>query len=219
MGIYYNEDDSTYTVTIRDDVITATFTASGEVAADWVDDILYVHRWRLDRLIVGLDLKWYPREFCATKGENSVALLQLCVGRCSLLFQLFSCDFIPDKLRNFLEDDRFLFVGVGVKKDAEKLQLGYGIKVRKPVDLRELAAVQMERPEMSNWRLKNVVYEVMGVQIEKPKKVKLSNWVKRLLSHKQIMYAAIDVFVSFEVAGGFMPGNSEGLCKERCSCC
>ncbi|KAJ3684944.1 hypothetical protein LUZ61_014108 [Rhynchospora tenuis] len=207
MGIYYNEDDSTYTVTIGDDVITATFTASGEVAADWVDDILYVHRWRLDRLIVGLDLKWCPREFRAIYGGNSVPLLQLCVGRRSLLFQLLSCDCIPDKLRNFLRDDRFRFVGVGIKKDAEKLELGYCIKIGKSVDLRELAAEQLERPEMSNWRLKNVVYEVMGVDIEKPKKVKVSSWVKRQLSHKQIMYAAIDVFVSFEVGRRFYAGE------------
>ncbi|KAJ4771357.1 hypothetical protein LUZ62_055614 [Rhynchospora pubera] len=207
MGIYYNEDNSTYTVTIGDDVITATFTASGEVASDWVDDILYVHKRRLNRLIIGLDLKWWPREIQAINEENSVPLLQLCVGRRSLLFQLFSCDFIPDNLRIFLEDGRFRFVGVGIKKDAEKLELGYGIKIGKSVDLRELAAEQMERPEMRDWMLKKVVKKIMGVNIEKPKKVKHSSWVKRQLSRKQIEYAAIDVFVSFEVGRRFYVGE------------
>lgn len=67
------------------------------------------------------------------------------------------------------------------------------------MDLRHLAAEHMVRPEMRRWGLKNLAREVMGVQMDKPKSVTLSNWGKRVLSNKQIEYAAVDAFVSFEI--------------------
>jgi ribonuclease D len=53
--------------------------------------------------------------------------------------------------------------------------------------------------EMSQWGLKDLVREVWGVHMEKPRRVTLSNWAKRVLSEEQIKYAAVDAFASFEV--------------------
>ncbi|KAJ4771354.1 hypothetical protein LUZ62_055611 [Rhynchospora pubera] len=199
MGIYYNRNDSTYTITAIDNIIETTVTKSGKVAANWVDEILLAHDSRLRYQIVGLDLEWCPNTLYGTRGENPVALIQLCVGRRCLIFQLLFCDFIPDKLRNFLKDARFRFAGVGIKEDADKLVRGYGLEIENLVDLRDLAVEQLEKRAMRQWGLKNLVKEVMGVQMEKPRTVALSHWGNCKLSTEQIEYATVDAFASFEV--------------------
>lgn len=126
MGIFYDDTNSTYIVRAVNDEIRATVTNSGDVVSDWIGDIHRIHHRRLDRLIVGLDVEyWRPINLDGTYGRKAVALLQLCVGRRCLIFQLHYSDFIPDKLLDFLKDDRFKFVGVGINGDAENLKQRY----------------------------------------------------------------------------------------------
>jgi hypothetical protein len=122
MGISYNNTDSTYMVYAVDEAIKTTVTDSADVVCDWIYDIKRIHRCRLNHLIVGFDIEWCPHGFHGTYGVNPVALLQLCVGRRCLVFQLIHCDFIPDELQSFLLDNRFRFVGVGISNDIEKLE-------------------------------------------------------------------------------------------------
>ena len=121
MGISYNAYDSTFNITAAGGIILATVTDSGAVVADWIDEILRIHWCRLNHLIVGLDIEWCPHGFHGTTGENPAAVLQLCVGRRCLVFQILHSDFIPDQLRDFLKDVRMDFVGVGIEGDAQKL--------------------------------------------------------------------------------------------------
>ena len=44
-----------------------------------------------------------------------------------------------------------------------------------------------------------LVWEVMGVQMEKPYHVRRSPWDSRQLSYDQLKYACADAFASFEV--------------------
>jgi hypothetical protein len=122
MVISYDNTDSTYTVYAIDEVIKTTVTNSGDVVCNWIYDIKRIHHRRLNHLIVGFDIEWCPHRFHGTYGENPVALLQLCVGRRCLVFQLIHCDYIPDELQSFLLDSRFRFVGVGISNDLEKLE-------------------------------------------------------------------------------------------------
>ncbi|XP_078151811.1 uncharacterized protein LOC144547079 [Carex rostrata] len=169
MGICYNEDKSTYTITAVNNIIEAIVTNKGHVAAKWVDDILLINHGHLSDLIVGFDLEWCPNTLYGTRGENPVALLQLCVGHRCLIFQLLYCDFIPDKLCDFLKDYRHRFVGVGIKEDAEKLERGYELEVAHAYDLRDFAVMEMDRNEMRHWGLQSLVREIMGVHMEKPR--------------------------------------------------
>ncbi|KAJ4806739.1 Werner syndrome-like exonuclease [Rhynchospora pubera] len=209
MGIFYDHTDSTYVIDYDaiDEVVKTTVTASGEVAADWIDEILRIHRRRLNHLIVGLDIEWCPHGWHGTTGENSAALLQLCVGRRCLVFQLIHCDYIPDELSDFLLDDRFRFVGVGIHADLQKLDDDYDLEVENAVDLRYLAAEKTGRPVMRQWGLQNLVREFMGAHIVKPRNVRLSDWSRRALTQEQIEYAAFDAFTSFEIGRRLVVGE------------
>ena len=91
-----------------------------------------------------------------------VALLQLCVGRRCLVFQILHADYIPGSLFDFLADERFTFVGVGIGDDAAKLRAGYGLEVGCAEDLRGLAADTLENPALRSAGLAALVWEVMG---------------------------------------------------------
>lgn len=86
----------------------------------WITTTLTKNETRLHRLIVGLDVEWTPN---FVKGcHHSVALFQLCVGRRCLVYQIHLSEGIPTKLRRFLENRDYTFVGAGIKQDADKLE-------------------------------------------------------------------------------------------------
>lgn len=70
----------------------------------------------------------------------------------------------------------------------------YGLRVGNVVDLRELTG-----KEMKNAGLKTLAKEVLGKEVEKPKKVSMSRWDNACLTLAQVQYACLDAFLSFEI--------------------
>ncbi|GMY19757.1 3'-5' exonuclease-like [Fagus crenata] len=191
-----NEDThDLFDVTLDSNQIQTLVTHTPHLVESWLDDIYRIHRRRLHRLIVGLDVEWRPnnRHF-----ENPAATLQLCVGRRCLVFQLIYASYFPDSLIDFLGDERFTFVGVGIASDVEKLLEDYGLKVANVVDLRSLA-VEMGNRDLRNAGLKGLARAVLGMEIHKPRSVTLSRWDREWLTYEQVQYACIDAFLSFEI--------------------
>lgn len=198
--------DSLFTVSFNSThSIVTTVTASSSAAAAWISGILAFHSRRLDSLIVGLDVEWRP-SFSASH-QNPVAVLQLCVGRRCLVFQLLHADAIPPLLLSFLADPRFRFVGVGVGEDVEKLIEDYEISVKNAVDLRALAAERTGRRELKQAGIVRLAMEVIGVEVKKPKRVTMSRWDQEFLMLDQIGYACVDAFLSFEIGRRLFAGE------------
>ncbi|WOL15975.1 hypothetical protein Cni_G24757 [Canna indica] len=190
-------DPSFYSVVINetDDVLT-TVTASGAKVDWWLNVVLNTHSDRLHELVVGLDCEWFP---CVGPNRNPTAVLQICVGRRCLIFQLLYADYTPPSLIHFLQDARFTFYGAGINGDAQRLQEDKGLVLSNTVDLRDFAAERMGRPELRNVGLARLAEVVMHIRMDKPRWVTLSNWDQRYLSHPQISYACADAFISFEI--------------------
>lgn len=197
--------DSTFVVTFDDECVLATVTSSGDEVAAWLATIQRIHRRRLRRLVVGLDAEWLPQR--QRGGRNPVAVLQLCVGRRCLLFQICHADYLPNALFDFLADDRFTFVGVGVSADAENLLDDYDLLVRRPVELGPMAVEETGRTELRRAGLVTLARAVMGTELQKPKWVTLSRWDCEWLSLEQVKYACIDAFVSFEIGRRLIAGE------------
>ncbi|KAL7138297.1 hypothetical protein ABFS83_10G153100 [Erythranthe nasuta] len=187
---------TTFSVVFHADVVHTTVTHDPATVSKWIEYItsLYGHL----PLIVGLDIEWLPN---TTRGQqNPAATLQLCVGRCCLVYQLIHSPYLPIQLTRFLSFSRHTFVGVEVKSDLEKLDRDYKIGYNaRAVDLRGVAAEVYRRKDLKCAGLKGLAKIVIGKEMDKPKSVTMSNWDNRWLTADQIKYACVDAFVSFEI--------------------
>ncbi|KAJ0042617.1 hypothetical protein Pint_18432 [Pistacia integerrima] len=186
-----------YDVTFYDDEILTLVTHTPAMVDSWISDIHRIHRRRLHRLIVGLDVEWRPN--FRRYHENPIATLQLCVGHRCLIFQLIRAPSIPLSLVNFLANDEYTFVGVGIQKDVEKLYDDHGLKVENVFDLRDWAAENTGNRGLRNTGLKGLAWAILGKDIVKPRSVTMSRWDNPWLTAAQVQYACIDSFISFEI--------------------
>lgn len=150
-----------------------------------------------ENVIVGLDVECL---LAKRRGmPNTAAVLQLCISGECLIFQILHASFIPKSLIDFLGNKNYKFVGVGIKDDVDKLFRDFSLRVVSYADLRTLAAKKMSDKTLNFSGLKTLAFRVLGVEIEKPKKITLSDWSNFPLTLKQVEYACIDAFISFEI--------------------
>ncbi|KAJ8449743.1 hypothetical protein Cgig2_001399 [Carnegiea gigantea] len=186
-----------FDVTFFGHSIEVAVTSMPEFVGAWIANIENMHHRRIRRggLIVGLDVEWRPN-FRPNSPQNPVSLLQLCVGHMCLVFQLQYASELPQSLADFLGNDDYTFVGVGIAGDAQRLYDDCGLVVSNGVDLCFLAA---DSPGLRNAGLTALAKEVLDVDYNKPRTITMSNWAKEQLSDAQIQYACIDAFLSFEI--------------------
>ncbi|KAK6124936.1 hypothetical protein DH2020_041318 [Rehmannia glutinosa] len=176
-----------YDVLLDDVEIETLVTYDSYKATAWVDNTELHHGCRLHRLIVG------------ARHRHPVATLQLCVGKSCLIFQILRADKIPRRLREFLGNSDYTFVGVGIEGDVRKLRNDYGLEVAKTRDLGSWAGDELGRADLRYVGLKALAKEVVGVEIEKPQNVRLSRWDYHVLTEAQVTYACLDAYLSFEI--------------------
>ncbi|XP_052175894.1 3'-5' exonuclease-like [Diospyros lotus] len=191
-----DDDQQLYNVFVDDDRIITTVTHSPGSVNSWISEIERIHRRRLHKLIVGLDIEWRPH---SRYHQNPAATLQLCVGRRCLIFQLIHAPYIPQSLVDFLGNSSYTFVGVGIDGDVGKLSRDYGLEVERTFELRDLAADEYDMPGLQNAGLKTLSSVVLGISVEKPREITMSRWDYRQLSLEQVRYASSDAFLSFEI--------------------
>ncbi|EXC30707.1 Werner Syndrome-like exonuclease [Morus notabilis] len=184
------------TIDLDFDNVLALVTSDPDMVDSWISDIERIHHRRLHRLVVGLDVEWRPS---FSHHRNPIAILQLCVGRRCLVFQILHAPYIPRSLHDFLGDDSYTFVGVGIRKDIEKLEEEHDLSVEKFADVRILAANHYGNEGLKSAGMKRLADVVLDVDIEKPREVTMSAWDNWNLSFQQIRYAVTDAFVSFEM--------------------
>ncbi|KAK2975802.1 hypothetical protein RJ640_022762 [Escallonia rubra] len=203
LGLPYNSY-RLYDVTFFDDTIKTLVTDTPCIVDTWISDIQVLHQQKLHRLIVGLDVEWRPNT--GPNINNPLATLQLCVGRNCLIFQLLFAPRIPQSLIDFLADQDYTFVGVGIERDVDKLRSERGLEVAKAVDLRDLAADEYGLDHLRCAGLVGLAARVLGKEFVKPKWVTMSDWDDDWLSLDQIQYACVDAYVSFEIGRSLNAG-------------
>ncbi|CAO1948424.1 unnamed protein product [Urochloa humidicola] len=208
---------STYdTDVIMDDgtVIRTTVTSSGDAVEAFLREVAGTHG---RHLLVGIDTEWrvVAPEEAGGRPKNKMAVLQLCVGRRGLVFQIFHADRVPAALRDFLACPDHRFLGVAVDGDVRRLAEDCGLAVANAVELRRVAAEALGRPELRCAGLKALTREVAGLHIDKPKRLTMSRWEERRLSVEQVRYACIDAFVSYEIGRLLLTGRRGGERRRR----
>jgi hypothetical protein len=162
---------------------------------------------------VGLDCEFTtPRD----KLHQRAAIFQLSVASEVLVFQICRADRVPQLLRDFLGDHTIRFCGTAISNDVRMLQ-SYIIQIPSVYDLQVIMPNPTKKPIPSQYDLSNAT---IRTKLEKKKKIKknkkmgdeeedeeedelIYGWAKVLLSDKQVLYAALDARLVFEIARSY----------------
>ncbi|MCL7051791.1 hypothetical protein MKW94_030196 [Papaver nudicaule] len=204
----------TYNVYYYKDKICTTVTHTPSVVDEWIAGVHNASRSKQNKnnlVVVGLDVEWSRIRDDYSCCRNEIAVLQLCLARRCLLFQISCCDNIPKSLHDLLRNEKFIFVGAGIDGDAHKLWVDHRLNVARTEELGSLADFKLTKTDVGyresrffNCGLKNLAKVVLNLELPKQKGIQLSNWEDRSLSDQQIEYACLDAFVSFKLAMDLM---------------
>jgi ribonuclease D len=144
--------------------------------------------------------------------HQRAAVLQLSVASEVLVFQICRADHVPQLLRDFLRDPTIRFCGAAIGNDVHMLE-SYGIEIPSVYDLQMIMPNPTKKPILSLYDLSNAT---IGTKLEKKKRKKnkkkgdkeeeeelIYGWAKVPLSDKQVLYAALDARLGFEIARSY----------------
>lgn len=146
--------------------------------------------------IVAIDLEWKP-DLDACKPISKVALMQLASSSVCLLVRISCLGFrMPDCLRNFLRDPSVVTVGYSwdsadERKSRSTFDFGRS-DFGRFVDLQSVS----QQLGYHGYGLAGMCQRVLGFQLNKCKTVSRSNWQARVLTPRQLQYAALDSLVA-----------------------
>ena len=186
----------------------------------YTTDPIEVEAWLRNNVIdcsaqaIGLDIEWKPQFKRKKDGgvENKTAVLQLAIESSSLVFQLYNLGRPPNVLVSVLEDERILKVGSGILQDVTKLKKDTGLKCIGLVDTQKLAK-EVGMLESQKLGLKSLAKYLLGIELEKPKSVTMSNWENFPLTVKQIHYAALDAWIGLKIYQSMKTMQRKSTCK------
>jgi hypothetical protein len=163
--------------------------------------------------VVGLDVEWRPP--FKPRTINPVALVQVASESSVLLVQLnrFPGSF-PSALAEVINSETVIKVGVSVLDDLKLLTRDYGVKYSDSYsDIGSLARRLSDRVKSGKgvdtstetptlpltFGLQSISKAFLGVDISKPRKIRLGNWDNKVLNLDQITYAAYDALLSRDI--------------------
>ena len=154
--------------------------------------------------VVGFDTETRP---CFKRGErHNVALLQLSTENDAFLFRLHKTG-IPEPLKQFLEDENVIKVGLSTTDDFHQLAHVGELHPAGFVELQQMVK-QFRIVDMS---LQKIYAILFGNKISKNQQ--LTNWEAPQLTEAQQNYAAIDAWACLRIhhyliSGDFIPQQS-----------
>jgi hypothetical protein len=208
-----------YYVVIEEMNFTITETLRASRVEKW---IRAVKRRFLDAApikCVGLDC-----EFTTHEVPQRAAVLQLSVASEILIFQICKANGVPQLLKDFLKDTTIKFYGAAIGNDLRMLR-SYGIVIPSAYDLQKIVPNPSSKLTPSLYDLANAT---IGTHLENKKRDKkkdkkkykkkgeekedddddeedelIFGWEKVPLSFNQMLYAALDTRLVFEIARRF----------------
>ena len=160
------------------------------------------------RMIIGLDTEWKMLD----GGGFTTALLQLCVGTHVLVFQVLyaTASDLPEVLKSFLTKEDHIFAGAHIENDVKRLLDDFGVTISNPTDLQIVVPQVASRfehlsgphPEYGFRRssLEMIALEVLCLPRVRKPDADHRRWHVRDLGYLQVKYAAVDAYLSYEVA-------------------
>jgi hypothetical protein len=153
-------------------------------------------------------------EFTTHEVPQCAAVFQLSVASEILIFQICKANRVPQVLKEFLKDTTIRFCGAAIANDLRMLRT-YGIVIPSAYDLQKIVPNPTNKLTPSLYDLANAT---IGTHLEKKKRDKkkdkkkykkkeeeelIFGWAKVPLSFNQLLYAALDARLGFEIARSY----------------
>jgi ribonuclease D len=150
--------------------------------------------------VVGLDTETPP---AFRVGESHLpALVQVATSQAVYLFRLKQPgpEGRDQVLKDLFENEALVKTGIGLADDFRTLKARFDFKEKNVVDLASLA----RKRELEQTGVRNLAGMLLGFRISKGQKI--TNWGRRELTQRQIVYAATDAWVCLELYRYFQEG-------------
>ena len=144
---------------------------------------------------LGFDTESRPT-FIRGQATSGPHLVQLATDDHCYLYQVDHLDAFDD-LNALLASPKLVKAGFGLGDDLRRLASKCGIACAGTVDLAQ--RLRDGRSGRNAVGVKTAVAELLGQQLQKSKKVATTNWAGRVLSERQILYAANDAHAALRV--------------------
>ena len=142
---------------------------------------------------LGFDTESRPT-FIRGQASTGPHLVQLATDNHCYLYQVDHFSELGD-LRALLESPQLVKAGFGLGDDLRRLAAKCAIACAGTVDL----AHRLRTSGRNSVGVKTAVADLLGQQLQKSKKVTTTNWASRVLSERQILYAANDAHAALRV--------------------
>jgi ribonuclease D len=155
--------------------------------------------------LLGTDLLGFDTETRPTfkKGrKNSVSLIQLATRDLACLFRINKIG-LPDEMINLLSDPAIKKAGVAVRDDIKYLESVRKFSPDGFIDLQNF----VKDFGIQSSGLKKLVAIVLGFRISKRQQV--TDWQAEVLSEAQLIYAATDAWVCYQIYEKLINGNEK----------
>lgn len=168
-----------------------------EIAAACDEVLQWVLKQEQSVIPIAFDMEW---PFSFQTGPGKSALIQICADLdLCYLFHLSKLKKLPAALLALLNHSKVRLHGVNIKNDFRKLERDFPeakaeVMIEQCVDLGVWCNEVCETG--GRWSLERLVSFICKLRIDKNKKVRMSQWHVIPLNENQMMYAAIDVYIS-----------------------
>lgn len=176
--------------------VEATYTTDPVEAEAWLrNNVIDVNETAL-----GFDMEWKPQFVKKKLGgkENRTAVLQLSTETSCLVLHIIHIKAFPRYLVDIIGNQNIAKVGCGIRQDINKLFRDTGLRCKGAVELVQLAS-KIGCTKEQGLGLKALSKNLLGIEIEKPKRIQMSNWESLPLHRCQIHYAALDAWMGIEL--------------------
>eukprot|EP01083_Nonionella_stella_P215406 775290_1 len=155
---------------------------------------------------LGIDCEWKP-QFRKSKRQNKVSLLQIAHSKLIILIQLNHFTRVYHSLSTsgmlkILHSKKIIKCGVGIMDDRQKMYDDHGVNIKRCVELNHLNMypIHTRHKPAPYFGLAKLCKKVLQCEMQyKSKKITMSNWENYVLTEKQIMYAADDAFIGYQI--------------------
>lgn len=143
---------------------------------------------------VGFDSEQKPT-FKKGQSNNGVCLIQLATKEKCYLIQIKQIKNLKP-LIDFLEDEKIVKIGTGLKGDNVALFKQFNLRVKSMIDLEDIFKKLSSKNQLGAKKAASII---LNKKLQKSKNMSKSNWENEKLTDGQIKYASEDATVVYDV--------------------